>query len=194
MKTRIDIKLTKKEFEDLLFDHFALRCGNKHTLLNFYRWTDGHADISIESEPPPYPVPVPVISAAERADVNAAVANALATDAGGEAPPTLWTPDPPFIHTTEVNEEEPPPARDYISGYYPHLPEDSPAILGEGGMLCKCKNYWVYAAYGWLDAYGQLHEKAQCESFPAAADATAALSASSTGEHGTVEADDDIPF
>lgn len=193
MKTRIDIELTKEEFEQLLFDHFALQYTNKHTLLHFYRWQEGRVDISIESESVHKP-PCVSPATAERAEVDAVVGNAFGfgAPAGDPPPPKLWVPDPPFIHTTEVNKEEPPtlPGPDW-SGFYPQLPNDT-SMLGEG-VVCHCQKYWVYAAHGWLDGIGQLHEKAQCESL-LAADATAVLSASSTGEHGTVEADDDIPF
>lgn len=191
MKTRIDVELTKEEFEQLLFDHFALQYTNKHTLLHFYRWQEGRVDISIESESVHEP-PCVSPATAERAEVDAVVGNAFGfgSPAGDPPPPKLWVPDPPFIHTTEVNKEEPAPPRPDCIGYYPQLSDAS--MLGEGTM-CKCQKFWVYDAHGWIDADGQLHEKGQCES-PPAVDATAVLSASSTGEHGTVEADDNIPF
>lgn len=83
--------------------------------------------------------------------------------------------------------------------YYPKPEEGIDWAKAGPSQLCSCNRYWTYEKLGWVDPEGRLHRKDVCEppvdepELQPISDA-AALSASRTGEHGTIDADDDIPF
>lgn len=202
MKTRIDIALTKEEFEHLLFNHFSSRGTSyptKDTLVSFYRWGAGNVDIVIESESVhesrsssstgSFVTGSGSITGAERAEVDAVVGNAFGFGPlAGDPPPKLWSPAPPVF----VKEVLPRTKNDYFPTWE-QKPYDS--ATDTDGKACKCGVYLVHQGRGWVDEYEQLHQLDECEGHETApVDATAVLSASSTGEHGTVEGDDGIPF
>jgi len=163
---RMKVVLTKKEFEDALTN--AVNCyADKPLVEAVYPRLDGGIEFTLTT-----------LEGPAREQVAPA----------GEMPrPRLWTPDPPpFIHSVAPTPEEAGPPEGYI-GWWPEKVDHA----GEFSGPCSCGTYGVYSSQGWADDNG-LHTREKCPPKPIS-DA-AALSASSTGEHGTIDGDDDIPF
>ena len=168
---RMKVVLTKKEFEDALTN--AVNCyADKPLVEAVYPRLDGGIEFTLTTlEGPPTEEPA------------------------GEMPrPRLWTPDPPpFIHSVEpaVQEQAPPRTN---GEFYPPVDYSKPFGTTQS---CYCKRFSITENYGYVHN-DKLHTLNDCEGLqpldePAISSA-AALSASSTGEHGTVDGDDDIPF
>lgn len=169
---KMQIELTKSEFEEILVSRL-LPYGQKGEISGLYLRLDGGAEFTIEAETSP------------------AVEEPVRGQTVEEPPPSqrLWTADPPPL--VQTVQPEPPANHD---GWWPE-PENDVDVCGTDP--CFCRDFYVSKERDWV--YREVwHRLDACVSIgPAPVSDAAALSASSTGEHGTVESDkfdDDIPF
>jgi len=163
---RMAVVLTKREFEEALAELVGVHDPN--TLVEgIYQRIDGGIEFTLTTLEGP----------TER-------------ELAGETPrPRLWTPDPPpFIHSVEPAAEVPPRKP---GDFYPPFNFEKESNFGET-VSCKCRKFKVTEVHGWVDSDMTLHTIAECE--PAPINDAAALSASTTGEHGTIDSDDDTVF